>query len=96
MNITSITIEWDHVDCLQRNTKIDQYRIIYISNSDGTDTGTSSININDRLVFTAVGLQPRRVYMFQVRAENSSTRRYLGPFATLNVTTSAPNSINLM
>ena len=55
-NSTSVTIQWDRVECIERNSEITGYRVSY-----GSVVETVSMR-----QYTASGLVPRTEYTFQV------------------------------
>ena len=94
--MTNITIQWDRVDCQERNGFTDSYRVVYYPTSDPSDrkarvlTGTGD---SDRM-FTATGLHPRTSYTFEVQASNTNLDVRGAP-ATFTVSTSTPQSESL-
>ena len=90
VNVTNITIQWDRVDCQQRNGRTDSYTVVHFPTSDsyyGRYARTVS-GVSDRM-FTVTGLPPRTSYMFQVRASNP-VLDVRGEVANLTVNTSTP------
>ena len=72
MNVTSITIQWDRVDCQERNGRTDSYRIVYyptLSPNDRIARTLVGTEDNDRM-FSITGLPPRMNYTFEVQASN--------------------------
>ena len=76
---TTITVEWDGVDCLQRNTEITGYTARYNPHSrdgrnevsgDGTGASGGSVNLT--------GLSPSTSYTIQVAADSDLGH---GPFS---------------
>ena len=70
VDVTNITIQWDRVDCQQRNGRTDRYRVVYFPTSNPFDriaVTVSGVADGDRM-FTLAGLPPRTSYMFQVQA----------------------------
>ena len=93
MNVTNITIQWDRVNCLERNGRIDSYVVIYYptSNPSGIQARTiSGVGDSDR-IFSLPGLPPQTSYTFEVEAGNPLIRDP-GAIATINVSTAAPQS----
>ena len=96
VSITSITIQWDRVDCQERNGHTDGYRLIYYRtfSSDSNDqiartlVGTGD---NDRM-FSITGLPPQTNYTFEVQASNSNIDMR-GPPAFYTASTTAPQGI---
>ena len=71
----SISIDWNHVDCTDRNSEITGYTLQYNS-TDGTATNTSlPANIT---TYTVTGLAPSTNYSVRVAAINSNGE--VGPF----------------
>ena len=93
VNVSNITIEWDRVDCQERNGYTDSYRVVYYPTLDPGDRSARTVagtGDSDR-IFTITGLPPRTSYTFEVQASNS----YLdvrGARATFTISTSAPLS----
>ena len=84
MSATSIIIQWDEVECRERNGVIFGYQVM----SSSIDTPTVGT------MFTASGLLPRTSYTFSVEAVNSSLVR--GPPASIMVETSVPERESLL
>ena len=91
VNVTNITIQWDRVDCQERNGHTDTYRVIYYPTSNPSDRVARTLagtDNNDRM-FSASGLPPRTNYTFEVQALNPFlTER--GPAAIYTASTTAP------
>ena len=91
VSVTNITIQWDRVNCRQRNGHTDGYRIVYYSTSNSnartalTLSGTKS---SDRRL-SVTGLPPRTSYTFEIQASNTLLDVHGTP-ATFTVNTSAP------
>ena len=91
VNITGITIQWDRVNCLERNGHTDSYRIVYYPTSNPNDQTARTLlatGDNER-VFSINGLPPRTSYTFQVQASNSIIDMR-GPPAFYTANTTAP------
>ena len=91
-DVTNVTIQWDRLDCRDRNGHISSYRVVYSSSAAPTTfihaqliPGTED---SDRL-FTVTGLPPRSSYIFQVQASNALLD-IRGTAGSLNVSTTAP------
>jgi hypothetical protein len=78
-NLTSITISWDEVQCIDRNGDITGYIIEYNGNSTTTMASTTQ--------FTASQLFPNSTYTFQIAAMSSNET---GPFNIITGSTSKP------
>ena len=71
----TISIDWNNVDCIERNSKITGYTLNYIS-SDGTATNTSfPANLT---TYTVTGLTSSTNYSVKMAAINSNGE--IGPF----------------
>ena len=94
MSISDITVEWDRVDCLQRNSEIIQYGVTYAPTSDRNNVQNNYVSVNNRM-YTATRLQPRTTYIFNVWAESqhSTAEDFISLSATTTVTTSIPDGI---
>ena len=91
VNITSITIRWDRVDCQERNGYTDGYRIVYyptLSPNDDIARTLVGIEESDRM-FSITGLPPRTNYTFEVKASNPNAD-VRGPPAFYIASTTAP------
>ena len=91
VDVTNITIQWDRVDCQQRNGRTDSYRVVYYPISDSfyiSAWAVAGVADADRM-FTLTGLPPRTNYMFQVQASNPELD-VRGEVANLTVNTSTP------
>lgn len=101
-NATSITISWDRVECLQRNSEITGYRVTYQSTPTSRQTRqlaedvelanvtVDGTNTADRR-FTAMRLLPRISYTLNVMAVNSESQ--IGPAATMSAITDVPEGL---
>ena len=94
--MTNITIQWDRVNCLERNGPTDGYRVVYYPTSDPSDRSARTIagtGDSDRM-FLVTGLPPRTNYTFEVQASNTDLD-VRGAAATFTVSTTAPQSKSL-
>ena len=94
VDVTNITIEWDRVDCLERNGNTDSYTVNYYPTSNPNERGGATISgtgDSDRM-FSLTGLPPRTGYQFEVHANNPLVRGVTGAIATINISTTAPQS----
>ena len=93
VNVTNITIQWDRVDCHERNGGTDSYRVVYYPTLDVGDAyaRTSAGTGDSERVFTVTGLPPRTSYTFEVQASNPDLDVRGAP-ATFTISTSAPQS----
>ena len=91
VNVTSITIRWDRVDCQERNGHTDGYRIVYyptLSPSDRIAQTSVGTEDSDRM-FSITGLPPRTNYTFEMQAVNPNLDAR-GPPAFYTASTTAP------
>ena len=96
VNVTNITIQWDRVDCLERNGETESYRVVYYPTSDPSDRTARTIagtGDSDRM-FTVTGLLPRTNFTFEVQASNAILD-VRGVAATFTVSTTPPLSESL-
>ena len=84
VNDREITIQWEPVECSQRNGEIIGYNVIYHPAGDNSMPKSVVIHASDS-TFTATGLVFDTVYAFEVQAINSYG---IGPPANANVQTS--------
>jgi hypothetical protein len=77
-NLTSITITWDEVQCINRNSDITGYVIKFNGRSNTTNMRQ----------FIASGLFPSTTYTFQIAAMSSNGTGQ--PFGSINASTSSP------
>lgn len=84
VTVSDITIQWEEVDCVQRNGHIMGYFLMYTVDGESMQTSTTD------KTFTAVGLQPRTNYTFTVVALHS---HLIGPPASIKVETAAPQGM---
>ena len=84
VTVSNITIQWEEVDCVQRNGRISSYFLMYTVDGESMQTSTT-----DKM-FTAVGLQPRTNYTFTVVASHS---HLIGSPASITVETAAPQGM---
>ena len=91
VNVTGITIQWDHVDCQERNGHTDGYRVVSyptLSSNDRVARTSIGTGDNDR-TFSITGLPPRTNYTFEVQASNPNID-VRGPPAFYTASTTAP------
>ncbi len=94
---TSITISWDRLDCLERNSEIAGYMVTYSKASDDsrpTRQASEEVAIisgtgPESRTFTASGLLPQTSYTFTVRA--NSTEGMLGSPTVTSINSGVPN-----
>ena len=75
---TIVFVSWEHVDCIDRNSEISGYTVLY-----GPVGGTAvndSVSGTNHLAYTAVGLTPSTNYSIEVAVVNSDGG--VGPFSS--------------
>ena len=82
---SSVTIQWEDVECSQRNGEINSYNVTYYCNSGGSGTLYSKIVSNQ--MFTTTRLKFSTSYTFEVQALSSMPES--GPPAYISVNTSS-------
>ena len=93
INVTNITIEWDRVDCQERNGQIYSYRVIDYPTLQPDVVSTRMVIGTSNRMFTFTGLAPRTTYTFKVQAWNSGLHVPINyPASTITITTTAPKS----
>ena len=79
---TNITVQWDRINCLERNSEITRYSIRYgpstTNSSEKMTTTVHGTNDNER-AFTANRLEPLTSYTFEVAGVNRNGQR--GPYS---------------
>ena len=96
MNVTSITIRWDRIDCQERNGHTDSYRVVSYPVSDPSvraDALTILGTGDDNRIFSISGLPPCTNYTFEVQASNPNVGLH-GPPAFYTANTTAPQGKN--
>ena len=83
--VSNITIQWEEVDCVQRNDHITSYFLSYTVDGETVET-----QLTDRM-FTAVGLHPRTNYIFTVQAVSS--HQLSSPASIIRVATGTPQGM---
>ena len=80
---TNITISWERVKCIERNSNVTGYVVTYSRTEDGNDLARAAGNPEmstiigtdpGNRIFTATGLIPRTSYTFSVSAMNSDNQ----------------------
>ena len=91
VDFTNVTIQWNPVECSQRNGRIDGYRLIYYPTMNGHDRDSVLINGSKTSTFTIVGLQPRVNYTLTLGAVGGNYSNFLfGNESRRTVSTSVP------
>ena len=79
-NTTSITVAWDPVPCIERNSEIVDYRVRLLLRHSGAVI-VNGVNTGAELGYTATGLLPGTSYNFRV--DSVSVGNILGTMAGL-------------
>jgi hypothetical protein len=87
VSVSNITIQWDRVNCQERNGPTDSYNANSSERHSQIVIGTRD---GDRIL-TVSGLPPRTNYTFEVQA-SSPVINVHGAFATITVSTTPPES----
>ena len=93
VSVTNITIQWDRVNCQERNGPTDSYRVVYYPTSNSSKRHAQIVvgtRDGDRM-FSVSGLPPRTSYTFEVQASNPVINVRGAP-ATITVATTPPQS----
>ena len=90
--LSTVTLQWDRVSCLTRNSDITGYEVTFGPTSSSTRT-TESITGTEMRTFTVTGLIPRTQYTFQVTSLSDSGN---GPSSTVTSQTTLPSGIYLL
>ena len=93
MNVTSITIQWDRVNCIDRNGPAKLYRVLYYPTADPSQSDVkAAFDTGDReRMFSISRLPPRTSYTFEVSAINNLPNQALnGPAVNITARTTAP------
>lgn len=93
IGIFSASIQWERVECVQRNGNIYGYRASYFPSADSNEVrGAVLVGTDkDSRSMTITGLQPRTSYTFAVMAINL-LRLSFSPAATISFLTPVPDS----
>ena len=75
---TTISVRWDRVDCLQRNSDITGYVVSYGRHGNGDNETVTVMGTTDR-TYTVMGLNASTEYFAMVAAMNSDG--VTGPFS---------------
>ena len=93
VNITSVSLSWDPINCSLQNSIIRNYTVYYWKKF-GSEAINKSVNISVPVTSATIDyLDPHTEYVFDVQAVNGNGLR--GPSTTLNVTTRVPEGIIL-
>jgi hypothetical protein len=88
VNLTSVTILWNPINCIEQNSIIHGY-IVYYWKSLQDSFRNELVNISTMATTAAINnLDPCTKYEFEVQGINDNGRK--GPSERLNVTTSTP------
>ena len=75
---TTISVRWDRVDCLQRNSNITGYMVTYGRGNESDSETRTVMGTTDR-TYTVMGLNASTEYFVMVAAMNSDG--VTGPFS---------------
>ncbi len=81
-NATSVYLQWDEVDCIQRNSEITHYRLWYVPVPSAEDSIQRDVPTE---TYTITGLWPFTNYSIELAAVNSASQ--VGPKATIDIQT---------
>jgi len=76
---TIISVQWDRVDCMQRNSDITGYVVSYAQRGNESDSETVTVMGTTDRTYTLVGLMASTQYVVMVAAMNSDG--VTGPFS---------------
>ena len=76
---TTISIRWDRVNCILRNSNITGYIVRYGRHGSESDTEDLTVTGTSGRQYTIIGLNASTVYFVMVAAMNSNG--YTGPFS---------------
>ena len=91
-NLSNITIQWNPVECSQRNGEINGYRLLYFPTRRSNENQSILINGSTNTSFTIVGLQPRAECTLRLSAVNGNYTLF-GPDSEQTMVTSKPNGM---
>ena len=88
-----MTIQWDRVNCVERNGHVNSYFFFFYPTSNPSRVnGRTVLGTEDSYrMLSITALQPLTSYTFEVEALNSRVRDP-GAIATISVSTTAPQS----
>ena len=91
MRSTNITLQWNRVACIDRNSEITHYALYYSLEGSGESGEVSVPRADDsERMYTVTRLQPQSSYTLAIAAVNNYNQR--GPNNSITVTTSEPES----
>ena len=79
--VSTITVQWDEVECIDRNSEIVYYSLTYTST---TESDTVLVPADNR-TYTIKGLRPMTSYSLELAAVNTASE--VGPKAAIVVET---------
>ena len=89
VDVTNITIEWDRVNCVERNGGIRSYDVFFYPTSNPSDRDVQIVLENSDRTVSITALPPQTRYTFEVEANNPLVRDP-GATATITVSTTEP------
>lgn len=94
VSVANITIQWDRVNCQERNGPTDSYRVVYCPTSNSSKQHAQTVvgtRVGDRK-FSVSGLPPWTSYTFEVQASNAVINVYGAPSTITVATNTSPQS----
>ena len=82
VGVTNITIEWNEVECADRNGDITSFKVRYGPSSIPSDRSIKTISNPNSRTFSVGGREIRTSYSFEVAAVNSNGT---GPYSTTTI-----------
>ncbi len=79
MGVTTITIEWNEVECADHNGDITSYSVRYGPSSTSSDRSVEAISDPNSRTFSVGGREIGTSYSFEVAAVNGHG---IGPYST--------------
>ncbi len=79
---TSVRLQWDEVDCIQRNSEITHYRLWYVPVPSAEDSIQRDVPAES---YTIAELRPFTNYSIELAAVNNASQ--VGPKATIAIQT---------
>ena len=92
VDLTNITIQWNPVECSQRNGRIDGYRLIYYPTMNSNNNESVLIDGSNTNTYKVIGLQPRVEYTLVLGAFGGNYSLF-GDESRTVVLTSVPQGI---
>ncbi len=88
MGVTTITIQWNEVECADRNGDITSYSVRYgPSSTPSSDRNVETISDPNSRTFSVGGREIGTIYSFEVAAVNGHG---IGPYSTTIIMVTIP------